>query len=388
MTAPHHELARRLLGSPAVHASPIEAEVLAACLHPDRIASDFVPRIDRGVVDDTLPSEAFRQLPYLGTVAPDLPFSDASRRVIRSMQRHTLARSLVHLTLVSRTAEALHERGLPVVALKGLPLLDTVYPGLATRPSADGDLLLIDGPPFEVYAPVLRELGWRCRYHGREGNTSQWIGPSGAEIDVHRFLRDGFCAPSLRSEFAAGWHWVQGERARLPVPPAEAMMFHVMLHGGLYSPTDSNTRWVLDAALLRRHTPTLDWQRVLELARLHRWVGPIAAAIRLLCALEGETEPVGLERLVAAERLPLHARLARARWIGQWLARPPLAHRLGTAIAARSLDYTWGLQFADHTPPAAPSGRSGYLGHLERQFETTNPLVGAVRLFFGGRRLR
>lgn len=377
-----------LLSSSVVHARPIEAEVLAACLRPEWIDDGFVKRIDRQIIADTLPSEAFRQLPYLGTVAPELPFSDPSWRVIRSMQRHTLARSLVHLTLVSRTAEALHERGLPVVALKGLPLLDTVYPGPATRPSADGDLLLIGGEPFEVYAPVLEELGWRCRYHGREGNTSQWRGPSGAEIDVHRFLRDWFCAPSLRSEFVADWHWVQGERVRLPVPPVEALLFHVLLHGGLFSPTDSNTRWVLDAALLLRQNPDLDWRRVLDLAHAHRWVAPVARAIRLLSTLEETAEPADLDAHVAAERLPLQARLARARWLGRWLARPAFAHRLGTALGARSLDYMWGWQFDDHAPPAAPGGRTGYLGHLERQLETSNPFVGAVRLFFGGQRLR
>lgn len=375
-----------LLESPVVHASRLEAEVLCACLFPEQIDPSLIARLDQGIVNDTLPSEAWRQLPYLCTVAPDLPFSAQARRTIASMQRHTLARSLVHLTLVSRTAEALHDRGMPVVTLKGLPLLDTVYPGASTRPAADADLLFINGETFAEYAPALEELGWSCRNEGT--TTSQWRGSSGAEIDVHRFIRDWFCSSMLRADFVRDWRWVEGQRVRLPVPSAEALMMHVMLHGTLYSPSDTNSRWVLDAALLLRHTPDLDWQRVFELAAAHAWLAPIADCIELLCTLEQRPLPERLAELRAQERLPLHARLARARWLGTWASRSLLAHRVGNAIGVRSFDYSWGLQFPEHSPPPGPSGQPGYLGHLERHLETTNPAVGLVRFLFGGRRLR
>jgi hypothetical protein len=161
-----------------------------------------------------------------------------------------LARSqgLLHHTLTEMLTADLHERGIPVVPLKGTALADSVHGELGARQSEDVDLLvrrddldpavevisrhgwkeyLLAAPPnglprlhrvllHPTYPPV--ELHWRVHWYesvfSSEAIGRATPGPSGSSrlepIDELAFLllffaRDGFIGLRLAADLAAWW---------------------------------------------------------------------------------------------------------------------------------------------------------------------------------------
>jgi len=205
------------------------------------------------------------------------------------------------------SATALAERGVEVVALKGLALHALGAMSPVERPITDGDLLLSAG--LEPVAGLLRSRGFRVQRR----QAHAWTAARGEreEIDLHRF--------PLHQDRRSRQHTLASAtglpNAPWRVPSPADLVLHACLHGVRRT---SSPGWVLDVRRIVARFP-VDWSELVERARARRFALILCDTLRVvadvlppavLAALEGS--PVtGLEALeyarIAAGSGPWHA---------------------------------------------------------------------------------
>lgn len=207
---------------------------------------------------------------------------------------------------------ALHGAGVPVMLLKGLPMVLFVYRDMAVRPMADADLL-VPVERFREAREVLHGLGFRPRLEDPRGldaapghvdHSVALRRPDGVEIDLHYFALDECRWPGADDGF---WERseerpVLGVTARVLSPTD--MLLHLLGHG--YRVHAGSPRWAADAsALLLDRPEAVDWTLLVEEARRRRMVLPVATTLR--CLRDDLGVPVPAEPLARLERTPVAA---------------------------------------------------------------------------------
>lgn len=238
------------------------------------------------------------------------------------------------------------------MALKGVPLVLTVYRDLSLRPMADVDLLIPPDRLDEALALLAREgllpvqppPAGLARSPGHVDHSVPLRRPGGPEIDLHYYALDECRWPGADQGL-----WARAEERPflglpLRVPGPTDMLLHLCAHG--YRVQGSNPRWVLDAGLLLLHGPALDWALLVEETLRRRLVLPLVATLSYLQGPAGLTLPRG-----AAEALD-RLRAAPLEW---W---EPLDFRLRAGASLRGRTRRLFLAALDHLRLAAGERRS------------------------------
>jgi len=241
----------------------------------------------------------------------------------------TFQRSARVLALAGPALKALAQADIPVLALKGLAMVLSVYRDFQSRAMADLDLLV---PPERIGqgVEVLLGLGWTLRDRHPDGfkvspghvDHSVTLRHAGqVEIDLHYFSLDENRVPGDDEGLWARSQARQVLGAPCRIPCAEDLLVGVCAHG--YRAQRGVPRWVADARLLL--DGPVDWDLVLAEARRRRMVLPLQATLdylgqnlhapvpsRVLEALESEGvalwEPLDFAMRAAT---PLDGRLRR-----------------------------------------------------------------------------
>jgi hypothetical protein len=249
----------------------------------------------------------------LVALLPDLYGEEEARR----WARRALSENLLLQMKGAEIIEALQARDVPVVALKGIDLLDRLYRDREQhRRTADVDLL-IDERRFDEALEIVEGLGYR--HHADEpkavqrrwGKDVTYLGPHGVPVEMHRelFLDMGFTL--TYGELSGGGHL---ERGRGPAGAdrltLEALAVHLLVHMAAHRFGGDSLRWILAIlVLLDRHERELDADRLVHLARQlrgRRAAGASAAAIAGLLP-EVDLGPLGaLPTMGLRERWALH----------------------------------------------------------------------------------
>lgn len=213
---------------------------------------------------------------------------------VRSMLRTARVHEELRLeALAPACREHLEGVDRDAIVLRGLALSHTVYDDPALRHCHDLDLL-VPGP------------------------GGQELHPSGLPISRHVSLFGPGAPPVLWAEVSGGAVEAEVAGAAARVLPAPEALVHVCVHGShrgwAHSPL-----WCLDAALLIRRSPALDWDRVVRRARDWAVAAPAHRALRWLrdgLGVEVPDAPLaGLSRrgVLARGRRRLSAGLALGR---------------------------------------------------------------------------
>jgi hypothetical protein len=193
---------------------------------------------------------------------------------MRGMYRKTFCEThqLFHHT--APVVRELVSHGLPVLLLKGAPLVLSYYRNHAVRPMADLDLWV---PRDRVHAAIqiMMEAGYVCTesydadaLHYR--HAVNFIHPSGGDIDLHWRMLYETRDPALDEMI-----WLTGEPLEflgVPVrqPDPTAMLLTVIMHGVRWN-EETPIRWIPDAlTILRTRGPAIQWQRLVSTARKYR----------------------------------------------------------------------------------------------------------------------
>ncbi len=213
---------------------------------------------------------------------------DAGR--LRGLHRYWWSQNQLRLRQLSSVAAVLAAGEVPVLALKGVPLVLDYYPDVGLRPMADIDLLVPTGcadralallfaAGYTLNEPLERDRGGRVatRRHHAIGLT----GPDGRPCDLHwHMLHDCLGDEADRAFWArARTRQVLGQTVRTPAP--EDLLLHVCVHGLVANPTPA-WRWVADAARILSTCPGFDWGCLVREARRRALGAPLALALECL----------------------------------------------------------------------------------------------------------
>jgi len=204
--------------------------------------------------------------------------------------------------LISRALpalRALHERGVPMMLLKGAALNALYGERHGIRRIGDVDMLIPQGDAQRAVG-VLADLGWSPK-----GNpfavTADYISvtkgvallhPEGGALDLHwhLFPEDLVAAHEEPVWRHAGPASIGGVPALAPSPTE--LLMHVCVHGWAWSPHPP-FRWVADAmTILRASESELDWERLIPDARRRRLALRLEAALTYLRERFGAEMPV------------------------------------------------------------------------------------------------
>ncbi len=228
----------------------------------------------------------------------------------------TLARNVILTDDLRPVVSACRERGIPLVALKGLALIHSVYAeDLGARSMSDADLLV---PPErgEEAECVLASFGYR-RIPGHQATFTGGRGTPPTRIDLQTGI--WYLGPDQVRAFierSSVPEAVAHERAglRIAVPAVEDHLLliathAVLLHGQL------RPVWLEDLRRLAEAGP--DWETVIAGAREHGLSTPLHAAL-VRARAYGSAVP---EETLTALR-PRGTERARAALIDRMLGRP------------------------------------------------------------------
>ena len=187
-----------------------------------------------------------------------------------------------------RIAQALRERNIPLIALKGLHLAELVYPDISLRPMSDLDILV---PRLEVERAI--EAVQSIEYGFEEDVSGAARGMLGTKCNIglaHRRL-------GLRLEI----HWTLAEPGDCYAPPVdeiwrsaakgrigdtdvevmspEFVLLHVCAHLACNHVFGFDLRALCDIAAIAK--AELDWEVLADRGRHHGWTRGVAAALRL-----------------------------------------------------------------------------------------------------------
>jgi hypothetical protein len=228
-----------------------------------------------------------------------------------------------------RIAQALRERNIPLIALKGLHLAELVYPDISLRPMSDLDILVprldvertieavrsIDyGFEEDVSAAARGMLGTKCKFGLAHRRLGLWI-------EIHWTLAEpGDCYAAPMDEI---WRSAAPGRigdADVEVMSPEFVLLHVCAHLACNHVFGFDLRALCDIAAIVQ--ARIDWEILVDHGRRHGWTRGVATALRLahdhlgadvpaeaLAALRADTLDPGLladamEDLLTFSRMP------------------------------------------------------------------------------------
>jgi hypothetical protein len=279
----------------------------------------------------------------------DLPEPVCTR--LKEERRATALLNLRKYGEFRRIAQALRDRNIPLIPLKGLHLADLVYGDISLRPMSDLDILV---PRAAVEAAIATlqsiEYGFDQDVSGAApalldekcniGLTHRRLGLS---VEIHWTLAErGDCyAPPMDRIWRSAAPGRIGDADVLVMSP-EFLLLHVSAHLACNHVFGFDLRALCDIAEISRLRP--DWESVAALGQRHGWTRGVAVALRLARdhlgadipdkalvavgadALDPELLGDAMAHLVGFSRIPgelvtapnLLALAGRATWRARW----------------------------------------------------------------------
>jgi hypothetical protein len=168
------------------------------------------------------------------------------------------------------------------LALRGTSLPYIVYPHPSLRHSHDLDLLVRPGAPKQV-AGLLADIGFEADPERETGSRAAYRGVhrSGLPVEVHE---SAFSVPRYRRGSSGVWDRsvpFQVGAARASAPSPADQLFHVCVHAST-SWHRHKLVWVTDAWLTIERHPGLQWELLVERAKLAGACQPLSATLGYL----------------------------------------------------------------------------------------------------------
>lgn len=237
------------------------------------------------IIFDDIDPAIVRLLPLLSMRLDENQIRGPLARRIHGVYKFAWFKNQQLMSALSPVLEACHDKDIPVLLLKGLPLLLEVYKNTGARLLGDGDILIQPKNALLVFE-LLNDLGWRHKDPSLVGlkkfglndvvHATTFINESGVHLEVHWhvyhidphpdlarliFLRD------IKPKHQSDCFWqdsltIDKENFSFSMPSITDLFIHVVIHGA-----EGNNRrplrWVADAIWLLRHHQ-IDWDQVLN----------------------------------------------------------------------------------------------------------------------------
>jgi len=209
-----------------------------------------------------------------------------------------------------RIVQALSERNISLIALKGLHLADLVYRDISLRPMSDLDIL-VPRPALERTIAALQSieygfeedvsaaapgmLGTKCNIGLAHRRLGLWV-------EIHWTLAEpGDCYAPPMDEISRSAAPGQLGNADVQVMSPEFMLLHVCAHLACNHVFGFDLRALCDIAEIVHGR--LDWEVLADQGRHHGWTRGVAAALRLARDYLGANIPAETLAALGADAL-------------------------------------------------------------------------------------
>ena len=201
-------------------------------------------------------------------------FENESVLKLKKVHRETFRDNRFLFYKTEQILQNFRQAGIETILLKGAALSLLYYRSSALRPMADIDLL-IKPEDFRAASNILEKIGWRTNIENPSllleiNPACQFLDADGGELDLHwQIMRDCWNADKTDDLWNDA---VEIEIGNTPVKVLSPthQLFHVCWHGVQYNPTPP-IRWIADAiTILRTSKNEINWQKLVEISRLHR----------------------------------------------------------------------------------------------------------------------
>ena len=217
------------------------------------------------------------------------------QKALRAMYSGTWMQNKKMIRELEALVATFHQAEIPVVALKGISFVLTIYPDIGLRPMGDLDLLV----PKEKLAEAI-QIANRAGYEALRPEAHpglrdllyheiclQKTGPQTITLELHHSL---VADKSYIYAVPVDWFWSQTElldpslHSRLKnlhvLSPEAQILFasaHAILqHGGMSAPM----RWFYDLdRMIHFYSERIDWDVLLSQARIFEWSSALDAAL-------------------------------------------------------------------------------------------------------------
>lgn len=238
---------------------------------------------------------------------------------------------------VKKVLPHFEQAGIPVVTLKGLPLLYAAYKDVGARFAGDADMI-IQPRHAQVAMEIMRQQGFdyikppyrRAAPRAQELAQMSFTDPqTHQEIDIHFSLfepevyartvalfwgRELTHPMSYNALLPHVQSYMLGDTESLMLGP-EDMLIHVVVHGARHN-KHRPVRWVADAAAIIRSLP-VQWDVLVERTVLFGFLPEMRTALTYLSERFGV--PIPRETLEQLSALPIpHAEMTRYYERAQW----------------------------------------------------------------------
>jgi hypothetical protein len=272
---------------------------------------------------DALDAGSYRLLPLVGHNLSRYGFEDREMGLLRGLRRKTWSENRLLFVSLAPVVAMIQKAGIPVVLLKGVPLVLRYYGNPGLRPMRDLDMLVPEQRAWEAKA-LLEAAGWRpaleSRYQlgPRDLGFRQALGftANGREVDLHWHALYQATFPGADAAILEAAEPLEFES--LPVRalcPTDELL-HALVHGSAWNEVPP-MRWVADAMTIMRAAP-IDWERLLRLSRDLHVSLPVRAACDYLARVFQAPIPEPTRICLAALRTDLAERVEFAKSQKPW----------------------------------------------------------------------
>ena len=250
--------------------TPAEEALLQVALLPGDRAERAWRRVRPRLDLDRMPPQPLRLMPLVWQGLAALGIDDPLLPRLRGLYRRAWATNQVQLAGLRSMLGVLSERGIETMLLKGAALLARYRLDPGIRPMSDVDVLVPRKRAREAAATLGRH-GWAPIREAAEAPMARLMdrthglplqGPSGQDGDLHWQVSGDLVLPGTpEASSDAMWRDAQplewdGRATHVLAPPDQ--LLHVCVHGAR-GHSSAHLQWVVDAALLLRSEPEIDW---------------------------------------------------------------------------------------------------------------------------------
>ncbi|PKN53586.1 MAG: hypothetical protein CVU55_00230 [Deltaproteobacteria bacterium HGW-Deltaproteobacteria-13] len=229
------------------------------------------------IVFDHLDNATSKLIPFLYLRLKESGITDDMIGRIQGAYKFTWYKNLLLMDSLRNVIALLNKENIPVILLKGIPLLTNVYKNTGARALGDADML-VDSKHMKKVVDIMFANDWKYSYNSPFSITHYaqtlthdvireitFINNQNVQIDMHWSLflsKDKNKHPMSYDELSQYSIDVDLKEIKCKMPCYEDMIIHIVVHGAEQI-RQRTFRWVLDAISIIRTGP-IDWKFLIE----------------------------------------------------------------------------------------------------------------------------
>jgi len=268
------------------------------------------------IVFDHLDYATSKLIPFLYLRLKESDIADNMTGRIRGAYKFTWYKNLLIIDAAKNVVSLLNKENIPVILLKGVPLLANIYKNTGARSLGDADILVAP-KHIKKAVDIMTANDWKYSYQSPFYINNNSESPSGkvikeitlinnqnVQIDMHWSLflsKENKEYPMSFDEVFKYSIDFDLKEVQCKIPCYEDMIIHIIVHGAEQI-RQRTLRWVLDVVSIMRTVP-IDWKFLIE--RIKKFEVAVELNVAFSYLLKNFSIPVPESFIEELSKLPI-----------------------------------------------------------------------------------